>query len=72
MVAVYVACTIEFSFMAEIAGVALAVPAVIDALIKGGANIYTRVEEARKIDETLGRQELSTTVSVRMRSQTGS
>jgi hypothetical protein len=41
--------------MAEVAGVALAVPAITDLLIKGGANIYTRIEEARKIDETLGR-----------------
>ncbi|CAN9239152.1 unnamed protein product [Alternaria alternata] len=41
--------------MAEAAGVALAVPTLVEALIKGGNNIYVRVEEARKIDEILGR-----------------
>jgi hypothetical protein len=41
--------------MAEIAGVALALPTAIEFLIKGGADIYTRIEEARKIDEILGK-----------------
>lgn len=41
--------------MAEAAGLALAVPAVVESLIKGGCIIYKTVEEARKIDETLGR-----------------
>jgi hypothetical protein len=41
--------------MAEIAGLALAIPAIIDILIKGGAKMYARVEEARKLDETMGR-----------------
>ncbi|CAN9242434.1 unnamed protein product [Alternaria alternata] len=41
--------------MAEAAGVALAVPTLVEALIKGGNNIYVRVEEARKINEILGR-----------------
>lgn len=41
--------------MAEAAGVALAIPTLIEALIKGGLDIYRRVEEARKIDEILGR-----------------
>jgi hypothetical protein len=41
--------------MAEIAGLALAVPAIIDILIKGGARMYARIEEARRLDETMGR-----------------
>jgi hypothetical protein len=41
--------------MAEIAGLAFAIPAIIDILIKGGAKMYARVEEARNLDETMGR-----------------
>jgi hypothetical protein len=41
--------------MAEAAGVALAIPTLVDALIKGGIDIYRRVDNARKIDEILGR-----------------
>jgi hypothetical protein len=41
--------------MAEAAGVALAVPGVIDIIVRGGVAVYEKVDTFRNIDETTRR-----------------